>query len=111
VSSSARADANAVRIDGIDNGVGIAAADRARVHEFVQLGGVPRHHASGRHGLGLAIVRDLPGSPPHDRDGFSAAARASITVPRAMRAESFLHPLPASGNFRKRFGDEDRRRR
>jgi signal transduction histidine kinase len=40
----ARRCANAVRIDVIDTGVGIAAADRARVFdEFVQIGSVPRH--------------------------------------------------------------------
>ena len=89
----ARRCANAVRIDVIDTGVGIAAADRARVFdEFVQLGGVPRHHASGRGmGLGLAIVRGLAGLLGHTIDMGSTPGRGSrfsITVPRATCVES-----------------------
>jgi signal transduction histidine kinase/FixJ family two-component response regulator len=88
----ARRRGNAVRIDVVDTGVGIAPADRARVfEEFVQLAATPRHHAGGRGmGLGLAIVRGLAALLGHTVDMDSAPGRGSrfsITVPRATRAE------------------------
>ena len=114
----ARRCGNAVRIDVIDTGVGIAAADRARVFdEFVQLGGVPRNHASGRGmGLGLAIVRGIAGLLGHAIDMESAPGRGSrfsITVPRATCIEIPARiRCNASGNFSQALsGDEDRRRR
>ena len=81
----------AVRIDVVDSGVGIAAADRARVFdEFVQLAAVTRQHAGGRGmGLGLAIVRGLAALLGHAIDMDSAPGRGSrfsITIPRATRA-------------------------
>ena len=81
----------AVRIDVVDTGVGIAAADRARVFdEFVQLTAVSRHHVGGRGmGLGLAIVRRLAALLGHEIDMDSTPGRGtrfSITVQRATRA-------------------------
>jgi signal transduction histidine kinase/CheY-like chemotaxis protein len=87
----ARRRGDAVRIDVVDSGVGIAAADRARVFdEFVQLAAFSRHHVGGRGmGLGLAIVRGLAALLGHviemdSRPGHGS--RFSITVPRATRA-------------------------
>ena len=91
-SCSARVDAaNAVRIDVIDTGVGIADDDRARVFdEFVQLAAAARHHAGGRGmGLGLAIVRRLAallGHPVEMASMPGRGSRFSITVPRTRSA-------------------------
>ena len=50
-----------VRIDVVDQGIGIPLEMRERIFdEFVQGGSTPQHHAAGRGlGLGLAIVRRL----------------------------------------------------
>lgn len=86
----ARRRGNAVRIDVVDTGIGIADADRARVFdEFVQLAATPRQHAGGRGmGLGLAIVRRLAALLGHRIDMASTPSRGSrfsITVPRTMQ--------------------------
>ena len=97
----ARRCGQAVRIDVVDTGIGIADADRARVFdEFVQLAATARHHASGRGmGLGLAIVRGLATLLGHTIDMDSVPGRGSrfsITVPRAMRVERRREPATTS---------------
>jgi signal transduction histidine kinase/ActR/RegA family two-component response regulator len=84
----ARRRGRSVRIDVVDTGVGIAAADCARVFdEFVQLATTPRPNASGRGmGLGLAIVRrlaDLLGHPIEVESVPGRGSRFSIVVPAA----------------------------
>ncbi len=101
----ARRRGNAVRIDVIDTGVGIAEGDRALVFdEFVQLAAAQRHHAGGRGmGLGLAIVRRLALLLGHRIDVDSRLGRGSrfsITVPRTIvrphrRAPGDRHAVPS----------------
>ena len=81
-----------VRIDVIDTGVGIAAADRGRVFDdFVQVDGSPRHHAGGRGmGLGLAIVRrlaDLLGHRLELESIIGRGSRFSVGIHRAPAPE------------------------
>ena len=79
-----------VRVDVVDTGVGIAAADRERVFDdFVQVDGTPRHHAGGRGmGLGLAIVRRLADLLGHRLELASAIGRGS-------RFSIAMHRAPA----------------
>jgi signal transduction histidine kinase/ActR/RegA family two-component response regulator len=89
-----------VRIDVVDTGPGIAAADCERIFdEFVQLAGMPRAHAGGRGmGLGLAIVRRLStllghpvevASVPGRGSRFSVACPlAAVATPARRRATS-----------------------
>jgi signal transduction histidine kinase/FixJ family two-component response regulator len=84
----ARRRGGAVRIDVVDTGVGIAAADRNRVFdEFVQIGATaPRGGGRGM-GLGLAIVRRLCALLDHPLEVVSRPGRGSrfsIMAPRAM---------------------------
>jgi signal transduction histidine kinase/ActR/RegA family two-component response regulator len=90
----ARRRADGIRIDVVDTGVGIAAADQSRIfEEFVQLGPAPHRHSGGRGlGLGLAIVRRLCALLEHRLDVASApeaGSRFSVTLARAAR-----RPLP-----------------
>ncbi len=82
----ARRRQGAVRIDVIDTGIGIAAADQARVFdEFVQIGATARAAGGRGLGLGLAIVRRLAELLDHRIELVSRAGRGSrfsITVPR-----------------------------
>ncbi len=75
-----------VRIDVVDTGIGIAAADRERIFdEFVQIGGAPRHDAGRGMGLGLAIVRRLCALLDHPLALLSTPGRGSrfsVTAPR-----------------------------
>jgi two-component system, sensor histidine kinase len=92
----ARRREDAVRIDVVDTGPGIAAGDRGRIFdEFVQLAGTPRNHAGGRGmGLGLAIVRRLATLLDHPLEVASTpgrGARFSVTCPRALAS-----PRPAA---------------
>ncbi len=89
-----------VRIDVIDTGVGIAAADRGRIFdEFVQIAQTPRHAAGRGMGLGLAIVRRLCTLLGHPLEVVSTPGRGSrfsVTVPRTAprrrRADPCLAP-------------------
>jgi signal transduction histidine kinase/CheY-like chemotaxis protein len=83
----ARRRGDLVRIEVIDQGIGIAADMRERIFdEFVQGGAGPQHDASGRGlGLGLAIVRRLAALLEHRIDVDSApglGSRFSLAVPR-----------------------------
>jgi len=89
--------AGGLRIDVVDSGVGIAAADRERVfEEFVQLGRNARNDSRSRGmGLGLSIVRRLARLLDHPLELASVPGRGSrfsITVPpsaaRRARADS-----------------------
>jgi len=77
----------AVRIDVVDTGIGIAAADQARVFdEFVQIGATARAAGGRGLGLGLAIVRRLTELLDHRVELVSRTgkgSRFSIVVPRA----------------------------
>ncbi len=77
-----------VRIDVVDTGIGIAAADRERIFdEFVQAAPGMRPHASGRGlGLGLAIVRRLAALLRHPLETASVPGRGSRFSVRAPRA-------------------------
>jgi signal transduction histidine kinase/ActR/RegA family two-component response regulator len=100
--------AGALRVDVVDSGVGIAAADRERVfEEFVQLGRARRADASSRGmGLGLAIVRRLARLLDHPLDLASVPGRGSrfsITLPAsAVRRARFDAPaaLAVAGGAR-----------
>ncbi len=97
----ARRRAGGIRIDVVDTGVGIAAADQSRIfEEFVQLGPAPHRHASGRGlGLGLAIVRRLCALLDHRLDVASApgaGSRFSVTLARAARRPSPRRRLGAT---------------
>jgi signal transduction histidine kinase/ActR/RegA family two-component response regulator len=98
-----------LRIDVVDSGVGIAAADRERVfEEFVQLAGATRNDARSRGmGLGLAIVRRLARLLDHRLELASVPGRGSrfsITVPasaaRRMRAETSTAHATALSDIR-----------
>ena len=83
----------ALRIDVVDSGVGIAAADRERVfEEFVQLGRPARSDGPSRGmGLGLAIVRRLARLLDHPLELVSTEGRGSrfsITVARSAARRS-----------------------
>jgi signal transduction histidine kinase/CheY-like chemotaxis protein len=85
-----------VRIDVVDTGVGIAAADQHLIfEEFVQLAPAPHRHAAGRGlGLGLAIVRRLCALLEHRLDVASTpgvGSRFSVTMARATRRPSPRH--------------------
>jgi len=92
-----------VRIDVIDTGVGIAAADRGRIFdEFVQIAQTPRHAAGRGMGLGLAIVRRLCTLLGHRLEVVSTPGRGSrfsVTVPRATPRRRRADPClaPAAG--------------
>ena len=65
-----------------DSGIGIAAADQARIfEEFYQAGGAERDRAKGL-GLGLAIV-DRVGAAARPRDHREVAGRARLGIRRA----------------------------
>ncbi len=76
-----------VRIDVIDQGIGIASDMRERIFdEFVQAGDGPQHHVAGRGlGLGLAIVRRLAALLDHSVELASEQGRGSrfsVVTPR-----------------------------
>jgi signal transduction histidine kinase len=80
-----------VRIDVVDQGIGIPLEMRERIFdEFVQGGSAPQHHAAGRGlGLGLAIVRRLAALLGHRIELASVpgqGSRFSVVAPRAIRA-------------------------
>jgi two-component system, sensor histidine kinase len=84
----ARRVGGAVRIDVVDTGIGIVAADRERIfEEFVQAAPGTRPHGTGRGlGLGLAIVRRLAALLRHPVETASVPGRGSrfsVRVPRA----------------------------
>ena len=82
----ARRRGTSVRIDVIDSGIGIAAADRERVfEEFVQVATGARRDTGHGMGLGLAIVRRLCALLDHPLALESTPGRGSrfsVTVPR-----------------------------
>jgi two-component system, sensor histidine kinase len=88
IALGARRQRNHVRVDVVDTGIGISAADQARIFdEFVQIGGAPRHARGGGLGLGLAIVRRLTALLGHPLELASRPGRGSrfsITLPRAI---------------------------
>lgn len=109
----ARRRGSMVRIDVIDSGVGIAAADRERIFdEFVQIGSAARREAGRGMGLGLAIVRRLCALLGHSLELASTSGRGSrfsVSAPRVPvrrrrgeppaaqnEAES---PMPLSADF------------
>ncbi len=84
VAVAVRADGDAVVLSVVDDGPGIAPADRARIFErFVRLD-ASRHRDAGGSGLGLAIVREIAGA----HDGAVAVAehdggaRFDVRLPR-----------------------------
>ncbi len=92
-----------VRLDVVDSGVGIAAADQERVFdEFVQIPGAAGRLRRGHGmGLGLAIVRRLSDLLDHRLELASMpghGSRFSIILPRAAahRARGGQAPLPAA---------------
>ncbi|MEP7181411.1 MAG: HAMP domain-containing sensor histidine kinase [Betaproteobacteria bacterium] len=76
-----------VRIDIVDTGIGIAAADHARIFdEFVQVGATARDAGGRGMGLGLAIVGRLTALLGHPLELASLPGRGSrfsVTAPRA----------------------------
>jgi signal transduction histidine kinase len=95
----ARRRGSAVRIDVVDTGVGIAAADRVRIFdEFVQVGATARHAGGRGLGLGLAIVRRLCALLDHPLDVASRPGRGSrfsVTAPRVAPRRRRIEPMPA----------------
>ncbi len=87
IALGARRQRDNVRIDVIDTGIGIGAADQARIFdEFVQIGATSRQAGGRGLGLGLAIVRRLTGLLDHPLELASRPGRGSrfsITLPRA----------------------------
>ena len=88
-----------VRIDVIDSGIGIAAADRDRIFdEFVQIGTAARREAGHGMGLGLAIVRRLCALLDHPLALVSTSARGSrfsVTAPRVAARRRRSEAAPA----------------
>lgn len=95
----ARRRGGALRIDVVDTGVGIAAADRDRIFdEFVQVGAAARHAGGRGMGLGLAIVRRLCALLGHPLDVVSRAGRGSrfsVTAPRVAPRRRRVEPMLA----------------
>ena len=89
----------AARIDVVDTGVGIAAADRSRIFdEFVQVAQMPRHAAGRGMGLGLAIVRrlcTLLGHPLEVASTPGRGSRFSVTMPRMIPRRRRVDPVVA----------------
>src|SRR6266496_1587808 len=89
----------AARIDVVDTGVGIAAADRSRIFdEFVQVAQMPRHAAGRGMGLGLAIVRrlcTLLGHPLEVASTPGRGSRFSVTMPRMIPRRRRADPVVA----------------
>ncbi len=95
-----------VRVEVVDTGIGIDAADRERIFdEFVQVGTAARHDAGRGMGLGLAIVRRLCALLDHPVEVASRPGRGSrfsVTLPRAVRKRpradaASLRPGPSPG--------------
>jgi len=82
----ARRRGSTVRVDVIDSGIGIAAADCERIFdEFVQVETAARREAGRGMGLGLAIVRRLCALLGHTLEVVSTSGRGSrfsLTAPR-----------------------------
>ncbi len=95
----ARRRGRTLRIDIVDSGVGIAAADRERIfEEFFQIGTAPRHADGRGMGLGLAIVRRLCILLGHRLDLASTPGRGSrfsVTAPRAIPRRQRSDPVLA----------------
>lgn len=93
---AARRRGDAVAVDVIDTGIGIAPTDCARIfEEFYQVRGTstPAH---GGMGLGLAIVRRLAALLRHEVGVTSLVGRGSRFRVIAPRAATVLRPLLAS---------------
>ncbi len=90
-----------VRIDVIDSGIGIAAADCNRIFdEFVQIASTARRDGGRGMGLGLAIVRRLCALLDHPLAVVSRSGRGSrfsVTAPRvaARRRRAEAIPTPS----------------
>jgi len=88
-----------VRIEVVDTGIGINAADRERIFdEFVQLATAARHDAGRGMGLGLAIVRRLCALLDHPIEVASRpgqGSRFSVTLPRVARRRPRADPALA----------------
>ena len=87
-----------VRIDVIDSGIGIAAADCTRIFdEFVQIGSAARRDGGRGMGLGLAIVRRLCALLDHPLTVVSTSGRGSrfsVTVPRVAVRRRRVESIP-----------------
>jgi CheY-like chemotaxis protein len=90
-----------MRIDVIDSGIGIAAADCTRIFdEFVQIGSTARQDRGRGMGLGLAIVRRLCGLLDHPLAVVSTSghgSRFSVTTPRIAARRRRIEAIPILG--------------
>jgi CheY-like chemotaxis protein len=90
-----------VRIDVIDSGIGIAAADCNRIFdEFVQIGSAARRDGGRGMGLGLAIVRRLCALLDHPLAVVSTSGRGSrfsVTTPRVAVRRRRVETIPPLG--------------
>lgn len=92
----ATADAGALRVDVIDNGIGIAAADQQRIFErFQQAGNTLTDKPQGT-GLGLPICRQIIeqfGGEIRVESTAGQGATFTFTIPRALEPEARPPPI------------------